>query len=276
MNTDAFKYKRPFSPDEETDELVKHWQTPDLTSERVRDTSRTNALNKAAPVAKAQQPAAEEELVVKPLTAEDIEQMRQAAYDEGFAQGKEDGFGKGYPEGREQGLQDGLSQGQAEGKKQGLADGQTELTERLGQLTQLLDQLQQPLASIDEQVQQHLLQLSLSMAQAVINVEVSTNPNVILQAIADATNALPLQSALLVIKLHPEDLALVQQAYGEDELNKRQWQLRAEPLLERGGCLVESNQSSVDRSLGQRLQSSLEHFIQLQQHSDSANKRIED
>lgn len=276
MNTDAFRYKRPFSPDEETEELVKQWQTPDLTPDRLRDNTHTNALNKTQPVAKAQQPLQEEELAVKPLTADDIEQMRQAAYDEGFAQGKEDGFSKGYNEGREQGQQDGLSQGLAEGKKQGLSEGQAELTERLGQLTQLLDQLQQPLASIDAQVQQQLLQLSLAMAQAVINVEVNTNPKVILQAIAEATDALPLQSALLVIKLHPADLALVQQSYGEEELNKRQWQLRAEPLLQRGGCVVESSQSSVDRSLAQRVQSSLEHFIQLQQHSDSTDNAAED
>jgi flagellar assembly protein FliH len=90
---------------------------------------------------------------------------------------------------------------------------------------------------------------------------------VILQAIAQATDALPLHSAQLLIKLHPDDVALVQQSYGEDELSKRQWQLRAEPLVERGGCLVESALSSVDRSLSQRVQSSLEHFIQLQQHS---------
>ena len=276
MNTDEFKYKRPFSPDEETDELIKHWQTPDLTSERVRDNTRTNAFNKPQVVAKAQQPQQEDELAVKPLTADDIEQMRQAAYDEGFAQGKEEGFSKGYSEGREQGYQDGQNQGLAEGKKQGLVDGQAELTERLAKLTQLLDQLQQPLAAIDAQVQQQLLQLSLAMAQAVINVEVATNPKVILQAIAEATAALPLQSSQLLIKVHPEDLALVQQSYGEEELTKRQWQLRAEPLLERGGCVVESSLSSVDRSVSQRVQSSLEHFIQLQQHGDGTDTAAED
>ena len=267
MTIDAFKYKRPFSPDEETDAALQQWQTPDLSAGRQADNGRTNALNKTQPVAKAKHAPQDEELVVTPLTADDIEQIRQAAYDEGFAEGKDDGFSKGYGEGREQGQQDGFNQGLAEGKKQGLAEGQAELTERLAKLTLLLDQLQKPLASIDAEVQQQLLQLSLAMAQAVINVEVNTNPNVILQAIAEATDALPLQSGQLLIKLHPDDLLLVQQSYGEDEIAKRQWQLRAEPLIERGGCLVDSSLSSVDRSLAQRLQSSLEHFIQLQQHN---------
>jgi flagellar assembly protein FliH len=267
MIDDAFKYKRPFSPDDATDEQLKQWQTPELTSDKLVDPQRTNALNKTRPVAKAARHEEDEELVVKPLTAEDMEQLRQAAYDEGFAVGKEDGFSKGYGEGREQGQQDGLTQGVAEGKKQGLAQGETELQEKLQQLTALLDQLQQPLANVDEQVQQQLLQLSLAMAQAVIGVEVKTNPQVILQALAEATAALPLDASQMLIKLNPADIAVIEQHYGKDELTQRGWQLRPEPAVEQGGCLVQSSRSSVDRSLTQRLQSSLEHFLQLQQHA---------
>ena len=273
MSTEAFKHKRPFSPDEETDELIKHWQTPDVTPKP--DGVRTNALNKTLPRAKAAAATEEEELTVKPLTADDIEQIRQAAYEEGLGQGKEEGFSKGYTEGREQGQQDGLAQGQAEGKKQGLAEGQTELNDKLVQLSALLDQLQQPLAGIDKQVKQHLLQLSLAMAKAVINVEVKTNPDVILQAIAEATSALPMQAGQLLIKLHPADLAIVEQHYTKDELAQRNWQLRAEPLLAQGGCKVESSQSSVDRSLQQRIQSSLEHFIQLEHHESQPDTPAE-
>jgi len=269
MNTDAFKHKRPFSPDDDTEEQLRHWETPDLTSQRVHDKTRTNALNKTQPVAKAQHSAQEEELIVKPLTADDIEQMRQAAFDEGFAEGKEEGFSKGYNDGREQGQQDGFTQGQAEGKKQGIAEGQTELTERLAQLTTLLDQLQKPLANVDEQVKQQLLQLSLAMAQAVIAVEVKTNPDIILQALTEATAALPLDAGQLVIKLNPADVAIVEQFYSKETLAERGWQLRAEPAVEQGGCLVDSSRSSVDRSLSQRVQSSLEHFLQLQQHAET-------
>jgi flagellar assembly protein FliH len=270
MSIDAFKHKRPFSPDDTTEDLLQHWQTPDLTPKQ-SDNTRTNALNKTQPVARAQRPLDEEELTVKPLTADDIEQIRQAAYDEGFAEGKDDGFSKGYAEGREQGQQDGLAQGLAEGKKQGLADGKTELDERLAQLTTLLDQLQRPLANVDEQVQQQLLQLALAMAQAVIGIEVKTNDQVILQALSEATAALPLDAATLLIKLNPADVAIVEQFYTKETLTERGWQLRAEPAVEQGGCLVESSRSSVDRSLSQRVQSSLEHFLQLQQHSGQAD-----
>ncbi len=269
MSTDAFKYKRPFSPDDATEQLLQHWQTPDLSQERRPDDGRTNALNKTRPESRKARPEQEDELVVKPLTADDIEQIRQAAYDEGYAEGKEEGFGKGYGEGREQGIQDGLLQGQAEGRKQGLAQGEEELTQRLAQLTGLVEQLQKPLASIDSQVEQQLLTLCLAMAQAVIAVEVQTNPQVILQALTEATSVLPLDAGQIRIKLHPADLAVVEQFYSKEQLSERGWQLLAEPSVAQGGCLLDTARSSVDRSLAQRVQSSLEHFLHLQHSTET-------
>ncbi|WP_214000056.1 flagellar assembly protein FliH [Arsukibacterium sp.] len=271
MTKSAYSRNRPYSPDPAAAEQVKHWHTPDLTAEARSQDTRTNALNMQQPEARAAMAeAAEEELVVKPLTAADIEQMRQEAHDEGMLQGKEEGFAKGYSEGREQGQQDGFKQGLAEGKKQGLADGATELDTLRAELSVLLSQLQQPLAKIDSRVEQELVQLSLAMAKAVINVEVTTNPKVILQALQEAVNALPLQSSNLVIKLNPADVASVKRHYNDTELAERGWQLRPEPLVEQGGCLVESTSSSVDRSLNQRLQSSLEHFLQASETADAA------
>ncbi len=273
MSKTATPHSRPYSPDAAAADQVKQWHTPDLTAEARSQETRTNALNMYLPEARqTHAEPADEELVVKPLTADDIEQMRQAAYDEGIAQGKEDGFAKGYSEGREQGQQDGFKQGQAEGKKQGLTDASNELDALRAQLSVLLDQLQKPLATLDNRVEQELVQLALAMAKAVINTEVKTNPKVILQALQEAITALPLQSNNVVIKLNPADIASVKRHYTDTELAERGWQLRSEPLLEQGGCLVETSTSSVDRSLAQRVQSSLEHFLQL---SDSRDQPTE-
>ncbi|MCF4009099.1 flagellar assembly protein FliH [Rheinheimera sp. UJ63] len=261
MSKDAFRYKKPFSPDEEVSDLLQTWDTPDMTADTEMLPGHTNALNLRRPSHTTTPDPADEEERFKPLTAADMEQLRQSAYDEGFAEGKDEGFSKGYNEGREQGQQDGLTQGVAEGKKQGLAAAQPDIDEKLAQLTALIEQLQQPLADLNQQVEQALTELALAMAKAVIGVEVKTNPQVILQAMQEATAALPMQAGQLLIKLHPDDLAIIREHYSADDLQQRQWQLRAEPLVEQGGCLVEAEKSSVDRSLTQRLQSSLEHFL---------------
>lgn len=292
MSGNAFMPKRTFQPEPGVMDLLKDWPTPagqaddsqpetaDGTEPNVtqpsavqhsvaqhsaevsHETVRTNAFFKPK-LMPGQRPLSKPETPeLKPFTAEELEQIRQAAYDEGFAEGKEEGFSQGYQEGREQGLQDGTVQGQAEGKKQGLIEGETLIRQQLSQLQVLLEQLQQPLAKVDQQVEQALLELALAMAQAVIGVEVSTNPQFILQSLREAVDALPYQADNLVIQLHPADLAVITQHYSSEELAQRQWQLRAEPAMSRGDCRVETKGSSVDRSLKIRLQASLEHFLQ--------------
>lgn len=263
MTMDPFRTKQPFAPTDELLELLKRWPSPELSSDRKAPAGKTNALNKTLPTKKVASVALEEEaeLEIKPLTADDIEQIRQAAFDEGFAQGKEEGFSKGYEEGREQGSADGLTQGQVEGKKLGLEQASEEIEQKKQELAALLDQLQQPLLQIDQQVEQQLVQLCLAMAEAVIAVEVKTNPQVILKTLSDATSVLPMQTEHILIKLHPDDLALVEQHFSAEQLAERHWQLRSDPAIERGGCLLETSLSSMDRTIKHRLQSSLEHFL---------------
>lgn len=293
MTTNMFQQNRPFKPDPGVMDILNDWDKPLRISDdepvanatvAAKTTSapkaaasqdsaipvvspaslyKTNALYKKRPEPGERLSAKhEEEVVVKPLTAEDIEQIRQAAFDEGLSQGKEEGFGQGYSEGREQGYQDGMQQGQAEGKKLGLAEGEQLIRDQLAQLQALIGQLQQPLLKIDHAVEQSLLHLCVQMAQAVVGVEVQTNPQCILNTLREAVDALPYQADKLIIKLHPDDVAIIQQHYSSTEIAERMWQLRSEPMLQRGDCRVESTESSVDRTLKTRLQSSLEHFLQ--------------
>jgi len=269
MSLNDFIKHRPFEPDAEVLELLRNWPAPEFQASSSKKSNKTNALNKAPPQPGerllARQPEVEE---IKPLTADDIEQIRQAAFDEGLGQGKEEGFSQGYAEGREQGYQDGLQQGLAEGRKTGLAEGEGLIAEQLAQLQQLLGQLQQPLQQIDQRVEQSLLDLAIAMAQAVVAVEVQTNPQVMLQTLRQAIDALPLQASQIQIRLHPQDLAVIQQHYSAEDLAQRQWQLRAEPALEIGDIRIDAGDSSVERSLKQRIRQSLEHFLQSPEHSE--------
>lgn len=261
---DSFRGKKPFEPDEELLELLKQWPVPDLKTQKEQDPHRTNAMYKKRPEPQARHVESEvdAELEIKPLTADDIEQIRQAAYEEGFAEGKQQGFDQGYPEGKNQGLQEGLLQGQDEGKRLGLEDAAAEISLKTAELAELITQLQTPLLQINEAVKEQLTKLAVQMAQAVIGVEVKTNPAVILQTLSDAVAVLPMQTEQVIIKLNPTDLSVIEQHYSTEELAARHWQLRAEPTLEQGGCLIETPVSSIDRSLKQRLSASLEHFLQ--------------
>lgn len=265
MSLKEFIKNRPFEPDDEVLELLKEWATPDFQQEAPVVAQKTNALGLTPPRPgqriQARRPEPEE---VKPLTAEDIEQIRQAAYDEGLAHGKDDGFSQGYNEGREQGYQDGLQQGQAEGRKQGLTEGEGIVREQLAQLTALLDQLQMPLRQVDEQVEQSLLQLALAMAQAVIAVEVKTNPQVVLESLRQCIELLPVKASDIRIQAHPDDIAIIQRHYSSDDIAARGWQLQAEPAFSQGDLRLQTGDSIIIRTLKQRVQQSLEQFLQSQ------------
>ncbi|MEP3165360.1 MAG: flagellar assembly protein FliH, partial [Marinobacter sp.] len=93
--------------------------------------------------------AREEERDVKPLTAADIDEIRQAAHDDGHNEGREAGYQAGFSEGLEKGRQEGFEAGFAEGREQGteqgLAETRKEVDVKLDRLEHLLGELLVPI-----------------------------------------------------------------------------------------------------------------------------------
>ena len=130
---------------EEERELIKNWALPDVEVPDPTLDDKTNVMGQ--PMRWVYEPPEEEEVEeVKPLTAEEIEEIRLAAMQEGFEQGKESGFEEGYKEGRERGYEDGLEQGAAEGKKTGLEEGQVLVDEQIKVWEALISQLSDPIS----------------------------------------------------------------------------------------------------------------------------------
>ena len=53
----------------------------------------------------------------------------------------------------------------------------------------------------------------------------------------------------------------IKEIYGEEECQKRNWQLRAEPSLQRGDLLLSSSTSSVDLFLEKRIEQLFRQFL---------------
>ncbi|HCM48548.1 MAG TPA: flagellar assembly protein FliH, partial [Colwellia sp.] len=165
------------------EEATDVWSLPDVQNKpSVQDNEKTNALGIKNNWV--YEPPAVEEIEPEPLTAQDIEEIRQAASDEGFGQGKEEGFAKGYEEGKAKGLEEGKAQGIEEGNEQGLAQGKEHIDEQSANWQSLIDQLHQPLASVEKNVEEQLLNLVLQLTEAVVLHEAKTNPDILMAAIA--------------------------------------------------------------------------------------------
>ena len=259
------KYTPDADQEPEGDDAFAAWDWPLM--EKPNTEPESNALGYAANWYQAsQEPApvdeeSEPEPEQQPLTLEEIEAVRQAAYEDGFAEGREAGFAQGLEDGRLQGLQEGHQQGLEQGQTEGLALGQSLIDEQVTHWRALAEQLAQPLAELDEQVEQQLVYLAMRLAKTLIRHEVKTSPDLLLSSLKEAVALLPCAEEGITLSLHPDDLQLILDVYSEEECQRRGWTLQAEPALQRGDLQLASRTSSIDWLLEERIDNLLRNFL---------------
>lgn len=281
MKLGKYRNGHPIQSEEAVRELLKNWSAPEVSDESKEQnfTGRSTAMGTSLedlynpPVKQTEGiEIEEEEQVVAPMTLQELEDIRQAAYDEGFNQGKEEGYPVGLEEGKTKGIQSGFEEGLTQGKEQGIELAQPIVDEKLEQLDTLFNALNTPLRHYDEAAEMQLIALTTMLAEAVIYTEVKTNPKAILSTLKQCMDALPLMQQQCEIQLHPDDFTNIVSSYGQDEIDKRGWRLKSEPSLESGGCIVNANNSSIDFSLQSRISDTLNSFL----HASGIDKTSED
>jgi flagellar assembly protein FliH len=150
-------------------------------------------------------------------TVAELENLRQQAHDDGYAQGREAGYAAG------------IQQARAEA----------------AQIHTLLQNLQDALGQMDGQLAQSLLDLSLEIARKMTGEILQTKPEVILGIISDAISGLPHFNQNAHLIMHPDDAELVRRQMGE-QLSHAGWKIFTDAQIGRGGCRVETAHSQVD------------------------------
>lgn len=244
--------------DEQLSNEARAWELPYVGDGRSAEASKTNALNRKSDW-KYEPPVEEEEIL--PPTAEEIEEIRRLAYDEGFAEGKREGQEKGHQEGLLQGQQQGHQEGLTAGREEGITAGQSEIAEEVAIWQQLMNTLHNPVANVERDLQRELVALAVGLARAVVNHEVKTNGDVIFQALTDGLQVLPIQEKQYKIRMHPEDISLVTAQFSQEDIEKHRWLLVEAPELERGGCDISTENNAVDVTLERRCREILDKFL---------------
>lgn len=247
----------------DNDEDFQEWVLPDFEDHNPADKGESDLFGKPANWYNSQQDAVEEVVDEKPqpLTLDDIEEIRASAYEDGFNEGKEAGFSQGLEEGKLQGLGEGHEEGRAQGIEQGTIEGKVKVEAERLHWEQLVSRLNRPLEKLDASVEFQLVKLSTSLAEQMTRCEVTVNPQVILQALKQAIEALPVNDQTIVISLNPDDIEFVSNAFSTSECEKRGWDIRSEPTLLRGDCHVQTQTSSIDYTFSTRVNQVLKHFL---------------
>ncbi|MBC9250428.1 flagellar assembly protein FliH [Pseudomonas alcaligenes] len=184
---------------------------------------------------------------VKPLTLDELEAIRQDAYNEGFSAGEKDGF----------------HAGQLKAKQ----EAEVALAAKVAQLEQLMGNLMEPIAGQDQELEQALVELISQMTRQVIQRELSTDSSQIRHVLREALKLLPMGASNIRIHVHPQDFELVRALR---ERHEESWRILEDESLQPGGCRVESESSRIDASVETRLALALKQLFE-QQRAQTTN-----
>lgn len=147
-------------------------------------------------------------------------------------------------------------QAQDEGYQQGMQQAQSEIAEIKQRLESIINFFEHPLQSLNDEVEQQLNLLAVSMAQQLVRREIKAEPGEIIGLIRESVQLLPASSRNIRIYLNPEDAELVRSTLQLDEHEEDQsWKLMEDPMITRGGCEIKSDKSVINATLENRLQS---------------------
>ncbi len=148
---------------------------------------------------------------------------------------------------RQAGYQDGYRDGLValEGFKRSVA------ASTVAQVGALLESVGTQLDALQQTMASAVVQAATQLARQIVHSELAARPDLIAGVAEHAIDALMLSARHITLRLHPDDQALVAQG-AADMLAARGARLIADAMVERGGCLIESDLGRVDATIATR------------------------
>jgi len=226
----------------EQQSAYQRWEMTSFGDERPSTLAQRAAeAEKAAASARAYEPPQQQRQPPQPAiqlpTAEELEAIRAAAREEGYAEG----------------LEAGQAEGHAAGYEEGLALGRAEAAEELEYLRQLATTFGAAVTEADEAISNDVLELALHLARGMVRTAFDVKPDLILPVVREAIDYLPNLQQPALLMLHPEDALVVRSSIGH-ELDKNGWRIVEDESIARGGCRVDTASNQIDAQIAARWQ----------------------
>jgi flagellar assembly protein FliH len=160
----------------------------------------------------------------RPPTAEQLESIEAAAWQDGFQRGQTEGF----------------------------AAGQQAVLQQAQRLQTLVDHIMRPLVHLDEEVERALVDLASAIARRLLHDELAVQPERVLTLVREALSGLPPQLRSLRLHVHPDDEALLREQLSPPP-DVQDFRIVSDPELHRGDCRVYTESALVDARLDRRV-----------------------
>lgn len=166
------------------------------------------------------------------MTAEQLQTLQEQAYNEAFAQGR----------------QEGLQAGRQEMQRAG------------AQLQKIFAEIERPLEELDQEMVDTLAEMVMMIARHLIRRELKSDPGQIVAVIREGIAALPIGARNVRLQLHPEDAQLVREALAIPG-DRGPWEILEDPAMMRGGCKIATENSQIDATVESRLAAIASRFF---------------
>ncbi len=183
----------------------------------------------------------------KPLTADQLREITEAAEKEGFEAGYKKGLDVGQEEGEEKGYQTGLDK----------AD--EKVVERCERVEHIIEALLIPLQSERKKLEIIMVDMIGQLTQAVVLRELELDSSQIIKLVDEAINSVPTGSDKFSLYLNPKDITLVE-SHLKDQ-SEKQFNYYTDDNLLPGGCRLETKNTIVSHTVEQRLKKVIDDFI---------------
>jgi flagellar assembly protein FliH len=148
---------------------------------------------------------------------------------------------------REQGYQDGMRDGHA-----GVEAMRQQLNAQLGaRFGQMVAELDGQWDALESSMAEAVTATAVQLARQVIRAELATRPEIVAQVAQEAVHAVLVSAKHLRLRIHPGDQGHVA-AGAADALQARDVRLLADPQVEPGGCILESDLGRIDARIATR------------------------
>jgi flagellar assembly protein FliH len=216
----------------------QRWEMTSFGDERPSARAQREAAEAAAAAAaRAFEPPPPPQPTIELPTAEELEAIRAAAREEGYAEG----------------LDAGQAEGRAAGYEEGLALGRAEAADELEHLRELATTFGDAVTQADETISNDVLELALHLARGMVRTAFDVKPDLIIPVVREAIDYLPNLQQPALLMLHPEDALIVKSGIGH-ELDKSGWRVVEDESIARGGCRVDTASNQIDAQIGARWQ----------------------
>lgn len=192
---------------------------------------------------------------VKPLTLDEVEAIRQDAWNEGFSTGEKDGFHAG--------------------QLKAAQEAEVVLQGKVQALENIMQQFFAPIANQDQQLEEMMLELVMQISRQVIQRELRIDSSQIKQIVREALKLLPMGSEAVRVYINPQDF---EQIKALRERHEENWKIIEDDDLLPGGCRFESANTQINATIETRLEhiaaQILEQQRELKSHPLDADLQI--